>query len=105
MGKIKTGVLLLGLLICFFAAASLLKPTSAQRQNEKANAREDAYRANNLGVALLEQFKYKGARCCFKPRFPPPPRSPAPPHQPGHRFFHRPRSPGRPTRVTSPCDC
>ena len=66
MGKIKTGVLLLGLLICFFAAASLLKPTSAQRQNEKANAREDAYRANNLGVALLEQFKYKEAADAFK---------------------------------------
>jgi cytochrome c-type biogenesis protein CcmH/NrfG len=68
MQKFKTGVLLLGLSICFLAAASLLKPTSAHRQNvpPKANAREDAYRANNLGVALLEQFKYKEAADAFK---------------------------------------
>jgi len=60
--------LLLGLLICLFAAASLIKPTSAHRQNvpPKANAREDAYRANNLGVALLEQFKYREAADAFK---------------------------------------
>src|SRR5580765_7845178 len=60
--------LVLGLLICFFAAASLIKPTSAHRQNvpPKANAREDAYRANNLGVALLEQFKYREAADSFK---------------------------------------
>jgi tetratricopeptide (TPR) repeat protein len=67
MQSFKTGVLLLGLLICFLTA-SLIKPTSAQRQNvpPKANAREDAYRANNLGVALLEQFKYKEAADSFK---------------------------------------
>src|SRR6185369_3782645 len=58
----------LGLLICLLATASLIKPTSAHRQNvpPKANAREDAYRANNLGVALLEQFKYKEAADAFK---------------------------------------
>jgi len=68
MQKLKTGVLLLGLLICLLAAASLIKPTSAHRQNvpPKANAREDAYRANNLGVALLEQFKYREAADAFK---------------------------------------
>src|ERR1043165_2944089 len=57
----------LGLLICFLAA-SLIKPTSAYRQNvpPKTNAREDAYRANNLGVALLEQFKYREAADSFK---------------------------------------
>lgn len=40
----------------------------AHRQNEqsKANAREDAYRANNIGVALLEQFKHKEATDSFK---------------------------------------
>ena len=67
MQSFKTGVLLLGLLICFLTA-SLLKPTSAHRQNvpPKANAREDAYRSNNLGVALLEQFKYKEASDAFK---------------------------------------
>jgi tetratricopeptide (TPR) repeat protein len=68
MQKFKTGVLLLGFLICLLAAASLLKPTSAHRQNApaKTTAREDAYRANNLGVALLEQFKHKEAADAFK---------------------------------------
>ena len=36
-----------------------------QTQNQAAS-REDAYRANNLGVALLEQFKYKEAAEAFK---------------------------------------
>ena len=60
-------VLLLGFLICFLTA-SLIKPTSAHRQNPpaKASALEDAYRANNLGVALLEQFKHKEAADAFK---------------------------------------
>ena len=68
MQKFKTGVLLLGFLICFLNVASLIKPTSAYRQNPaaKASAREDAYRANNLGVALLEQFKFKEAADAFK---------------------------------------
>ena len=68
MQKFKTGVLLLGSLICFLTVASLIKPTSAHRQNAaaKPNAREDAYRANNLGVALLEQFKHKEAADAFK---------------------------------------
>src|SRR5690349_4408206 len=67
MQSFKTGVLLLGLLICFLTAP-LISLTSAHRQNPppKANAREDAYRANNLGVALLEQFKYKEAADSFK---------------------------------------
>jgi predicted Zn-dependent protease len=68
MQKFKTGVLLLGFLICFLAVASLIKPTSAHRQNAaaKTSAREEAYRANNQGVALLEQFKYKEAADAFK---------------------------------------
>jgi Tfp pilus assembly protein PilF len=68
MQKFKTGVLLLGFLICCLTVASLIKPTSAHRQNPppKTNAREDAYRANNLGVALLEQFKFKEAADAFK---------------------------------------
>src|SRR6476659_4117130 len=67
MQSFKTGVLLLGLLICFLTAP-LISLTSAHRQNPsaKANAREDAYRANNLGVALLEQFKYREAADAFK---------------------------------------
>jgi tetratricopeptide (TPR) repeat protein len=46
---------------------SVLTATS-NRQNEqsKANTREEAYRANNLGVALLEQFKHKEASDAFK---------------------------------------
>ena len=68
MQKLKTGVLLLGFLICSLTAASLIKPTAAHRQNPpaKTTAREDAYRANNLGVALLEQFKHKEASDAFK---------------------------------------
>src|SRR5688500_4123148 len=68
MQKFKIGVVVLGLLICFLTAASLIKPTSAHRQNPpaKPSAREDAYRANNLGVALLEQFKHKEAADAFK---------------------------------------
>src|SRR5688572_5216975 len=67
MQKFKIGVVVLGLLICFLTA-SLIKPTSAHRQNPpaKPSAREDAYRANNLGVALLEQFKHKEAADAFK---------------------------------------
>ena len=49
-------------------ALSLIALTTAHLQNEqpKANAREDAYRANNVGVALLEQFKYKEASDAFR---------------------------------------
>jgi len=67
MWNLKTGALLLSFLISLFAA-SLIKPTSADRQNApaKTSAREDAYRANNLGVALLEQYKYKEAADAFK---------------------------------------
>jgi len=67
MRNFKTGVLLLSFLICFLAA-SFIQPTSAHRQNApaKPGAREDAYRANNLGVALLEQYKYKDAADAFK---------------------------------------
>jgi Tfp pilus assembly protein PilF len=68
MQKFKTGVLLLGFLTAISTVASLIKPTSAHRQNPpaKTSAREDAYRANNLGVALLEQFKFKEAADAFK---------------------------------------
>src|SRR5215216_5103456 len=45
----------------------LILIATAHLQNEpsKPNAREDAYRANNLGVALLEQFKHKEAADAF----------------------------------------
>lgn len=44
--------------------------TEAYRQSQTSNvaekSKEDAYRANNVGVALLEQFKYKEASDAFK---------------------------------------
>jgi Flp pilus assembly protein TadD len=57
----KSGLLLLALCLSVLTAAS-------NRQNEQAkvNAREEAYRANNLGVALLEQFKHKEAADAFR---------------------------------------
>jgi Tfp pilus assembly protein PilF len=51
----KPLLLALALITCFL--------TTAHLQN---NAREDAYRANNLGVALLEQFKHKEAADAFR---------------------------------------
>src|SRR5678815_2900057 len=58
----------IGLLVLALSACVLLTATSAQLQNEqpKANAHEDAYRANNIGVALLEQFKHKEAADAFR---------------------------------------
>lgn len=58
----KTCLLLLAL------AGSLLLPPAAHLQNQqsKATAREDAYRANNIGIALLEQFKHKEAADAFR---------------------------------------
>jgi tetratricopeptide (TPR) repeat protein len=68
MNRSKTCLLLLALSISILATASLINPTSAHRQNQqsKTNAREDAYRANNIGVALLEQFKHKEAADAFR---------------------------------------
>ncbi|HYV84259.1 MAG TPA: FG-GAP-like repeat-containing protein [Pyrinomonadaceae bacterium] len=53
----KPLLLALALTACFL--------TTAHLQNEPAK-REDAYRANNLGVALLEQFKHKEAADAFR---------------------------------------
>ena len=62
MTLLKTGLVMLAL------TAFLLSPTAAHLQNEQAKAtvREDAYRANNVGVALLEQFKHKEAADAFR---------------------------------------
>src|SRR3954469_6398225 len=46
--------------------ALILVIAHLQSDQTKPNAREEAYRANNLGVALLEQFKYKEAADAFK---------------------------------------
>jgi Tfp pilus assembly protein PilF len=56
----KTLLVALVLTSCFLTTAHL------QTDQSKPNAREDAYRANNLGVALLEQFKYKEAADAFR---------------------------------------
>jgi len=54
----KPLLLALALTACFLT-------TTAHLQNDQAK-REDAYRANNLGVALLEQFKHKEAAEAFR---------------------------------------
>ena len=61
MSRFKTCLLLLGLSLSVLTI-------SAHRQNEQAkpDARENAYRANNIGVALLEQFKHKEAADAFR---------------------------------------
>src|SRR5687767_1971019 len=68
MKHFKTRVLLPGLSIVFCVAASLIDQSAASRQNTppKTPAREEAYRANNIGVALLEQFKHKEASDAFR---------------------------------------
>ncbi|HEX3185761.1 MAG TPA: FG-GAP-like repeat-containing protein [Pyrinomonadaceae bacterium] len=68
MKHFKTRVLLPGLTIVFCVAASLIDQSAAPSQNTppKTSAREEAYRANNIGVALLEQYKYKEAADAFK---------------------------------------
>jgi tetratricopeptide (TPR) repeat protein len=56
----KTLLLALALTTCFLTTAHL------QNEPSKLSTREDAYRANNLGVALLEQFKHKEAADAFR---------------------------------------
>src|SRR5256714_745080 len=58
----KTGRLLLAaaLVSSVLFAASLTALTNSQ-PDAKAATREEAYRANNIGVALLEQYKYPEA--------------------------------------------
>jgi|GEM_PF-1789289 len=68
MKHFKISVLLPGLTIVFCVAASLIDQSAATSQNTppKASTREDAYRANNIGVALLEQYKHKEAADAFR---------------------------------------
>lgn len=68
MKHFKTRVLLPGLSIVFCVAASLIDQSAATRQNVEAKppANEDAYRANNIGVALLEQYKHQEAADAFR---------------------------------------
>ena len=68
MKHLKIRVLLPGFAIVFCVAASLIDQSAATSQNTPAKppAREEAYRANNIGVALLEQYKHKDAADAFR---------------------------------------
>ena len=61
MRRYKSVLVLLALAISVLTAAA-----NRQTEQSKANTREEAYRANNIGVALLEQFKHKEASDAFK---------------------------------------
>ena len=50
---------------CALTAAISIFILTANLQTESTK-REEAYRANNLGVALLEQFKHKEAADAFR---------------------------------------
>ena len=50
---------------CLYAPFTFVSSAALQNPTPQPS-REDAYRANNLGVALLEQFKYKDGADAFK---------------------------------------
>ena len=54
------------LVLLAFAISVLTAAANRQTEQSRANNREEAYRANNIGVALLEQFKHKEASDAFK---------------------------------------
>ena len=51
---------------CAALASSTRRQEAAPQAPAARNAREEAYRANNLGVALLEQFKHKEGAEAFR---------------------------------------
>src|ERR1044072_5458174 len=57
---------LLSAIISISVWAATFNTVSQTQTQSAAAAREDAYRANNVGVALLEQFKYKEAAAEFR---------------------------------------
>ena len=57
--KIFHPLFLLGVVAVTLLTLTLTGATQGPAPKPAATAREDAYRANNLGVALLEQYKYK----------------------------------------------
>jgi len=59
-------VSLIVLAIAFFCWASDRTSLAELQTQSTTTTREDAYRVNNIGVALLEQFKYKEAADSFK---------------------------------------
>src|SRR5919106_5548140 len=58
MFRVSVLVLLCAVIILLFGREVWIVGTNAHNQDSSQN-REEAYRANNLGVALLEQFKHK----------------------------------------------
>lgn len=62
-------VLVIGLLVIFIGSLSrelTRGQVGSANQSSNPTRREDAYRANNIGVALLEQFKFKEAADQFR---------------------------------------
>ena len=55
-----------GLAVGFALAALVIAAPACARRSGSGDAREQAYRENNLGVALLEQFKYAEAARAFR---------------------------------------
>ena len=68
MNSSTTRAVLVGLLVSVVALLPLLiDQTNAQRDRQTSIAkREEAYRANNIGVALLEQYKFNEAADHFR---------------------------------------
>src|SRR5690242_10056730 len=53
-------------LVLIIVSFLILTPLARLQTQTPSATREDAYRANNLGVALLEQFKYKEGADAFR---------------------------------------
>ena len=67
MNHSRSSVLVSALLPILLTAFSFLtNSSSAGPQDKTATTREESYRANNIGVALLEQFKAKEAAESFR---------------------------------------
>ncbi|HLA11835.1 MAG TPA: FG-GAP-like repeat-containing protein [Pyrinomonadaceae bacterium] len=65
---VKCAAVVISTLMILCVGTLILNTTSARLLQEKAqiNPAEEAYRANNIGVALLEQFKHKEAADSFR---------------------------------------
>ena len=74
MRSIKRFVRVALALACLLSLAALVRPSftpldtraEAQGARPRGDAREESYRANNLGVALLEQFKHREGAEAFR---------------------------------------
>ena len=62
----RTLIVLIALFISFILIFTSFASRASMQGAPGVAAREDAYRANNLGVALLEQFKYQEAADAFR---------------------------------------